>query len=290
LKNFLKMSLPNSGQSMLNHPQMGYPIQPSPYMAQPGYLPYDPKAMVQQPMIVPQRPLLQPQQHPALHGQQPLLRAQPNSQKMPNPKLQQVSGQKVENPAPTSPNKTKKSVETRGEKRKLEEAKNSDNKIVKAEEGGKKTEIANSIQSFIKNLKIKKPKMTNSNEENQAPKARSSDHYLELFKKRQKLRDSVITKLPFQSVKRRTVVVTNIASFPSVLEVQKFIRDNLSAVGLFEGAEVEQIIVPQVDYYGTPKHTGYAQIVVKDVSYISRVIETFTRKVFCERVVNVAQT
>merc|ERR1719419_430452 len=105
-----------------------------------------------------------------------------------------------------------------------------------------------------------------------------------------KLKNSVITKKPFQSVRRRTVMITNIAAFPSVLEVQKFIRDNLTGIGLYEGAQVEQIIVPQVDYYGTPKHSGYAHIVVKDVSYIPSVIAAFTKKIFCERVINVAQT
>merc|ERR1719317_787614 len=173
-----------------------------------------------------------------------------------------------------------------GEKRKLEEINvngseenANEEKSVKSKEGGKKTEIANSIQSFIKNLKIKRPKINDDG----TPKPRISDHYKELFEKRKKLKNSIISKQPFQSVRRRTVMITNIAPFPSVLEVQKFIRDNLRAMGLFEGAQVEQILVPQVDYYGTPKHSGYAQVVVKDVHYIPAVIEAFTKKIFCER-------
>jgi len=181
------------------------------------------------------------------------------------------------------------SSETRGEKRKLEEVTDSE-KVVNADKVGKKTEIANSIQSFIQNLKIKKPRKAESNNENEVPLVRNPDRWKELFKKRQKLKNSFITKQPFQSVKRRTVAITNIASFPSVLEVLKFVRDNLRAVGLHEGDQIEQIVVPQVDYYGTPKHTGFAQVVVKDVRYISTVIEAFTKKVFCERVVNVRQT
>jgi len=292
------MSLPNPGQAYMptlpTNPKVGYGLQPIPNVAQPGYLPYNTNALVPQPVTVPQQPLIQPQQVPAVPQQQPLLNIKPTYQQglQSQVKQQETLSKEVKDVAPTSPKTTTKpgSPKSMGVKRNLEESKISEDKIVKPNKGGKKTEIANSIQSFIQNLKIKKPKKNVSNDESQAPKARTSDHYQELFKKRQKLRNSVITKEPFQSVKRRTVVVTNIASFPSVLEVHKFIRDNLSAVGLYEGAEVEQIVVPQVDYYGTPKHTGYAQIVLKDVRYISTVIETFTKKIFCERVVNVAQT
>lgn len=286
------MSLSNPAQAHLQpHPQMVYGLQPNPYVAQPGYLPYNPSAIVQQSQTVPQKPLPHAQQQPGLAKQEPLLNTKTGSKEGPNPQVEQASGQIAKSAAPKAPQETKKSgsSETRGEKRKLQELKDSE-KIVKADKVGKKTEIAHSIQSFIKNLKIKKPKKADIDDENQAPFVRTSKHYKELFQKRQKLKNSVITKLPFQSVKRRTVAVSNIAAFPSVLEVHKFLRDNLEALGLYEGDQIEQIVVPQVDYYGTPKHTGYGQIVVKDVKYISTVIQAFTKKVFCERVVNVRQT
>jgi len=246
--------------------------------------------MAQQQKPVHQKPLTWFQQSATEPQQKPLQNIQPTSTHGLQSQVKKTSSKEVQGNVPTSPKKTTKlgSPESRGTKRNLEETLISEGKLLKTNNGAKKTEIANSIQSFIQKLKIKRPNKTVKNQE--APKVRISDHYQELFQKRQKLKNSVITKEPFQSLKRRTVVVTNIASFPSVLEVQKFIRDNLSAVGLHEGAQVEQIVVPQVDYYGTPKHSGYAQIVVKDVKYISAVIETFMRKVFCERVVNVAQT
>jgi len=197
-------------------------------------------------------------------------------------------------PSKSSVNKIPVVSNKRGVKRKLqEEAKVPDTKATKAVDlteekekvtkkeviQDKKTEITNSIQSFIKKLKIKKPKVMSS-----------AEHYKALFEKRKKLKNAVITKAPFQSVERRTVVLSNIAPFPSILEIVKFIRDNLNLVGLHEGAQVEKIIVPQeVDFYGTPKHSGFAQVVVKDVKFVPRVLEAFTKKVFCQRLINAAQ-
>merc|ERR1719433_2321692 len=100
---------------------------------------------------------------------------------------------------------------------------------------------------------------------------------------------AIISKKPTQTMKRRTVPLTNIAPFPSVLEVQSFIRQSLKIHGLYEGDTIEEIHVPQVDYYGTPKHSGYAKIVVKDVSYVYTVLEAFKGKVFAERLVQATQ-
>lgn len=286
------MSLSNPSEAYPPpQPQVVYGHQRHPYVAQPGYMPYIPNGIVQQPRIVPQKPSPHAQQQLDLAKLEPLLNTKTCSNEGPIFQVDEVSGQKAKSAAPKAPTETKTSgsSETRGEKRKLQEVKDSE-KIVNAGNVGKKTEIAYSIQSFINKLKIKKPKKADGDGENQVPFARTAGDWQELFQKRQKLKNSVITKLPFQSVKRRTVVVSNIAAFPSVLEVFKFIKDNLEAVGLHEGDQIEQIIVPKVDYYGTPKHTGYVQIVVKDVKYISTVIDAFTKKIFCERAVNVRQT
>lgn len=294
-------------------PRMGYGLQPNPYIPQQGFIPYNHGAITPQPMMMPHNPPVMSQAQP-LQQQSAIsppyqqgLHSQPHIPQVPQHPVNDLNNNIV--PAtPTPPQQNTSSEKSGfcnseteksgvsakiGEKRKLEEINvngseenANEEKSVKSKEGGKKTEIANSIQSFIKNLKIKRPKINDDG----TPKPRISDHYKELFEKRKKLKNSIISKKPFQSVRRRTVMITNIAPFPSVLEVQKFIRDNLRAIGLYEGAQVEQILVPQVDYYGTPKHSGYAQVVVKDVHYIPAVIEAFTKKIFCERVVNVAQT
>merc|ERR1719233_2437200 len=222
------------------------------------------------PPRMPQQPRL-PQRH-----QPPMMRQQPPISQPPLIPRQVASIKSVQKapliPAsvPTAPSASSKNKvpivpNKRGVKRKLEEKGKAldtkDNKAVDLTEDNdkvvkkeviqdKKTEISNSIQSFIKKLKIKKPKVMSS-----------AEHYKALFEKRKKLKNAVITKAPFQSEKRRTVVLSNIAPFPSILEIVKFIRDNLKLIGMHEGAQVEKILVPQeVDFYGTPKHTGFAQV------------------------------
>merc|ERR1719245_106461 len=237
------------------------------------------------------------------HHQPPMMRQQPPISQPPHiprpvapiksvPKTPLIPASVPTAPSASSVNKIPVVSNKRGVKRKLEEEaldikdkKPVDltvekEKVVKKEViQDKKTEISNSIQSFIKKLKIKKPKVMSS-----------AEHYKALFEKRKKLKNAVITKAPFQSEKRRTVVLSNIAPFPSILEIVKFIRDNLKLMGLHEGAQVEKILVPQeVDFYGTPKHTGFAQVVVKDVKFVPRVLEAFSKKVFCQRLINAAQ-
>merc|ERR1719397_2328133 len=227
------------------------------------------------PPRMPQQPRVPQHHQPPMMRQQPPISQPPVIPRPVNPIKSVMKAPLIPTSVPTAPsasseNKVPVMSNKRGVKRKLEEEGNAldtkDKKAVDLTEENeeavkkevkpdKKTEITNSIQSFINKLKFKKPKVMSS-----------AEHYRLLFEKRKKLKNSVITKAPFQSVKRRTVVLSNIAPFPSILEIVKFIRDNLKLMGLHEGAQVEKILVPQeVDFYGTPKHTGFAQVVVKDV-------------------------
>merc|ERR1719419_1724792 len=158
-----------------------------------------------------------PQQPRLPHHQPPMMRQQPPIAQpplIPGPVAPTKSVLKtplIPAPVPTAPsasseNKVPVVSNKRGVKRKLEEEgkvlDTKDNKAVDLTDDNekvvkkeviqdKKTEISNSIQSFINKLKFKKPKVMSS-----------AEHYKALFDKRKKLKNAVITKAPFQSEKK----------------------------------------------------------------------------------------
>lgn len=180
---------------------------------------------------------------------------------------------------PTQPGEKEEGKEGPSKKRKLEDAE----KEKPPEKKTKLDQMLSNIGNFSKRFKEKK-KMAEL-KKSHIPQETLNKHYAELFEKRKKMANAIISGKPAKTFKRKSVTVTNIAPFPSVLEVSSFIRQAMKVHGIYLGDQVEEIIVPQVDYFGTPKHQGYAKIIVKDVGYVQNVLDSFKGKVFAERLV-----
>merc|ERR1719233_1085444 len=106
-------------------------------------------------------------------------------------------------------------------------------------------------------------------------------------KKKKRMSHAIISKKPSQPTEVRTIYISNIDKYPSVLEVESFLKETLEQMSV-DTSQIESLQVPQSDYYGTPVNPGYAFIVMKKRQHAHKIIEIFNGRLFGNKTLRAA--